>query len=236
MNAPINMGDFIAPKSSQLNSDDLVAGPRTITITRVSANPSEPTQPVAISFDGDEGRPWMPCKSSRRVLVHIWGADASKYVGRSLTLFRDPSVTFGGMAVGGIRIGAMSGIDSPVTMAITMSKAKRAPFTVKPLPTERAQVRPPATATPPAVASDPVDGEAQEAPSTPKQDPGQWADAYVSKVKACGDRGELVELQRKNGKALGKMDDAHPALAEYITLETSRQLASFDMDDAGEPA
>jgi hypothetical protein len=141
MNA-INMGDFIAPKSNQTNADDLTAGPRTIRITRVSANPSEPTQPVAMNYEGDDGKPYLPCKSMRRVFVSVWGADASKYVGRSVTLYRDAKVTFGGMAVGGIRISHMSDIAEPVTLAITMSKAKRAPMTIQPLRTAKRQPEP----------------------------------------------------------------------------------------------
>jgi hypothetical protein len=34
----------------------------------------------------------------RRILVGVWGKDASKYVGRSMTLYRDPAVAFGGLA------------------------------------------------------------------------------------------------------------------------------------------
>jgi hypothetical protein len=49
----------------------------------------------------------------RRVLVAMWGAEASAYVGRSLTLFRDPDVKFGGMETGGIRISHATHIDAP---------------------------------------------------------------------------------------------------------------------------
>jgi hypothetical protein len=132
MNA-VNMGDFIAPKSDQLNSDDLIGGTMTITVTKVSANEGSPEQPISIYFDGDNGKPYKPCKSMRRVMVAVWGADASKYVGRSMTLYRDAAVQFGGMQVGGIRISHMSHIDEKKTMALTATRAKRAPFTVLPL-------------------------------------------------------------------------------------------------------
>lgn len=121
----------IAPKSDQLNADDLIVGPRTIKITNVSLLAGE--QPIAIRFDGDDGKPYKPCKSMRRVLVTIWGSDGTKYVGRSMTLYRDEKVVFGGQEVGGIRISHMSHIDKPVTMALTASKAKRKPYTVAPL-------------------------------------------------------------------------------------------------------
>jgi hypothetical protein len=139
----------IAPKSDQLNSDDLIAGPITITITRVSGNEGNPEQPINIFFDGDGGKPYRPCKSMRRVLVHVWGKDGSQYSGRSMTLYRDPDVQFGGLKVGGTRISHMSHIDGPITMALTATRANRKPFTVKPLVMQAAR----ATAPDPAVAA-----------------------------------------------------------------------------------
>lgn len=122
----------IEPKSDQINADDLIAGPRTITITRVTLCDS-PTQPLAIYFAGDNGKPYKPCKSMRRVLVTIWGADGSKYIGRRLTIYRDDSVQFGKEAVGGIRISHLSHISRPVTLALTAARASRKPYTVQPL-------------------------------------------------------------------------------------------------------
>jgi hypothetical protein len=119
-------------KSSQLNTDDLIAGPKTITITKVAAGSAE--QPVAVSFEGDSGKPWYPCKSMRRVLVAAWGADASQYVGRRVTLFRDPGVTYGGIQVGGIRVSHLSDLDGPLSIALTVTRQKRSPYKVQPLP------------------------------------------------------------------------------------------------------
>jgi hypothetical protein len=131
----VNMAAFTAPKSDQLNADDLIGGPRTITVSGVRANDGGPEQPVSIDFAGDDGKPYKPCKSMRRVMVHVWGADAKQYIGRSMTLYCDPGVQFGGMKVGGIRISHMSHIDKAQTMALTATRAKRAPFTVHPLQT-----------------------------------------------------------------------------------------------------
>ena len=75
----------------------------------------------------------MPCKSMRRVLIHNWGGNGAEYVGRNLTLYGDPDVKFGGLAVGGIRISHMRHIPKEVTMALTATKASRKPFTVQPL-------------------------------------------------------------------------------------------------------
>ncbi|SFG65643.1 hypothetical protein [Methylobacterium gossipiicola] len=131
-----DLSQTIAPKSDQLNADDLIGGPRTIKVTRVTKM-AEPDQPIAIGFEGDGGKPYKPGKSMRRVLVWVWGADGNAYVGRRMTLYRDDKVQFGGMAVGGIRISHMSDIAAPVTMALTEKRASRKPFTVKPLASER---------------------------------------------------------------------------------------------------
>jgi len=128
----IDLSLTIAPKSDQLNADDLIAGPRTIRITSIHGS-DDPDQPVAIHFEGDNKKPYKPCKSMRRVLVNAWGADGTAYVGRSLTLYRDEGVQFGGIKVGGIRISHMSHIEREVTMALTATRAKRTPYTVRPL-------------------------------------------------------------------------------------------------------
>lgn len=132
MNASTDMRAVIIPKSDQMNADDLLAGPITITIRDISIRPGT-EQPVSIHFDGDNNKPFKPCKSMARVLVHAWGPDAKAYIGRSLTLYCDPKVIWAGMAVGGIRISHMTHIEREMLMALTATKGKRAPFIVKPL-------------------------------------------------------------------------------------------------------
>jgi len=137
----IDISQTTAPKSDQLNSDDLIGGPRTITITRVSANEGG-DQPINVFFEGDDNKPFRPCKGMRRVMIAIWGNNGATYAGKSMTIWRDPSVTWGGMAVGGIRISHMSHMDRDTTLAITESKTKRKPLVVRvltvatPAPTE----------------------------------------------------------------------------------------------------
>lgn len=132
-----DLSQTIAPKSDQMNADDLIAGPRTIRISRVSVDVGG-EQPVALNFEGDNGKPFRPCKSMRRVLVALWGADGSAYAGRSMTLYRDETVQFGGLAVGGIRISHMSDIDAEKTLVLTATKKSRKPFTVRRLVVEPA--------------------------------------------------------------------------------------------------
>lgn len=135
-----DLSKTISAKSDQLNADDLLGKTVTIKITDVSIKGDE--QPVVIHYEGDNGKPYKPCKSMRRVLVHVWGADGAKYKGRQLTLYCDPSVRFGSMEVGGIRISHMSHIDKQITMALTATRANKKPFTVRPLVEDSPQINP----------------------------------------------------------------------------------------------
>ncbi len=128
-----DLTNTIEAKSDQLGADDLMSGPRNIKITKVSADTGSSEQPIVINFEGDNRKPWKPCKSMRRLLVAIWGPNGNEYVGRSVTLYRDPTVKWGGMEVGGIRISHMSHIDKPVTIALTATRGNKKPTTVQPL-------------------------------------------------------------------------------------------------------
>lgn len=128
----MDMTRTIEPRSDQLNADDLMAGPVTVTITGVTRG--TPEQPVNVELAEYPGRPYRPAKSMRRVLVAAWGKDSSVYAGRRLTLYRDPRVRFGREEVGGIRISHLSHITAPMTVMLTVTRGRRAPFTVQPLP------------------------------------------------------------------------------------------------------
>lgn len=131
----------IQAKSDQLNAEDLIGGPRTVTVTGVKVSTSE-DQPVSISFQGDNGKPFKPCKTVRRLLVRVWGDNADAYAGRSMTLYLDPSVKYGGMAVGGIRVSHVSHIDAPQKFFLTETRGKKAQITVQPLKAKPAQQMP----------------------------------------------------------------------------------------------
>lgn len=127
----MDISSTIQADSTQINADDLVS-PRTVTITGVSKGTAD--QPVNLEVAEFPGRAYRPCKSMRRVLVFAWGPDASTYIGRRLTLFNDQTVKWGGVAVGGLRIAAMSNIDKPLTIALTETRGKKKPHKVEPLP------------------------------------------------------------------------------------------------------
>jgi len=127
----MDLTESIAPKSDQLNADDLISGPVTVTVQEVVQGTSE--QPVDVRLVEFPGRAYRPSKSMRRVMVMAWGAEASTYAGRRITLFRNPEITFGRDKVGGIEIIALSHIEKPLTVALTATRGKRKSFTVQPL-------------------------------------------------------------------------------------------------------
>lgn len=131
----MDLSPTIIPKSDQLNADDLVAGPITIKITSVDVKPGE--QPVSIHYEGENGRPYKPSKGMRRVLVMLWGKDGKDYVGRRLTLFRNPDITFGKDKTGGIQISHASHIAERAECALTVRRGRREPFFVEPLVAEK---------------------------------------------------------------------------------------------------
>ena len=127
----MDVSETTTPKSDQQNFDDYIAGPKTVTVSEVKKGNAE--QPVEIHLVEFPGRPFKPSKSMRRVLVAAWGSDSSVYAGRQMTLFGDPTVRFGGSAVGGIRISHLSHITKALTVSLTVTRGKRAPFIVQPL-------------------------------------------------------------------------------------------------------
>jgi len=127
----MDLTESIAPKSDQLNADDLISGPVTVTVQEVVQGTAE--QPVDVRLVEFPRRAYRPSKSMRRVMVMAWGAEASTYAGRRITLFRNPEITFGRDKVGGIEISALSHIDKPLTVALTATRGKRKNFTVAPL-------------------------------------------------------------------------------------------------------
>lgn len=130
----MDITETLVPRSDQLNAEDLLTGPRTVTVEKVTKGSVE--QPVDIHLVEFPGRPFKPSKTVRRILVAAWGAEATVYTGRRMTLYRDPAVRFGGLDVGGIRVSHLSHIDKRITIALTVTRGKRARFTVDPLPSD----------------------------------------------------------------------------------------------------
>lgn len=126
----MDLTESIQPRSDQINADDLIAGPMTVTIREVIKGAAE--QPFDFKLVESE-RVYRPSKTSRRVIVAAWGAEAANYAGRRLTLYREPSITYGGKVVGGIRVSHLSHIDGPLEVMAQTTRGKREKFVVQPL-------------------------------------------------------------------------------------------------------
>ena len=216
----------IAPKSDQMNSDDLIGGTMTITVTGVSLC-QEPEQPVAVNYDGDNGKPYKPCKSMRRVLIDTWGPDGKAYVGRSLTLYRDPEVAFGGMKVGGIRISHMSHIDKPKTMALTATRANKKPFTVKPLKVE-SPAKAQAQESAPAASQQPPAAQTVSAPpKKPLPTPQEIVDAIQKRFSETENQADHAAILAHDltDKQIAWLARNHPDLHHLV--ETARAESAF---------
>lgn len=200
-----DMSAVIVPKSDQINADDLLSGPMTIQITGVKVSSGQ-EQPVSMFFDGST-KAYRPCKSMARVLVSAWGADSSKYVGRSMTLYCDPKVKWGGMEVGGIRISHMSHLESPLTLALTMTRANKKPFTVRPM-----QATKPSTA------------PTQPTAEPSKEDSGPGAVDLVSAAQAS-ELADLCEAAGRDAKKVlataGYADWTEFTLIDYMEAKTA---------------
>jgi len=213
-----DMNSVITPKSDQLNADSLLSGPRIIRVTEVLISPGT-EQPVTVRYEDDDGKPWKPCKSMSRVLVFAWGPDAKAYAGRYVELYLDPSVKWGGMAVGGVRISRMSHLERDLVIALTATKGKKAMFTVKPLVIEQKQAEP--------------------APK-PRQTAEEWAASHIAEVGQAQDADALDALQKGAEKAMAKLITSKPELHADVMNAYDQRIAELtpapqaDDGEAGE--
>lgn len=124
----MDISNTIIANSDQINAADLTGNPITVTIREVTKGDRD--QPVHVHLREVEDKTWRPSKSMRRVMVKLWGPDASQYAGKRVTLYNDPSVKWAGQAVGGVRISHASGINGPVSIPLQVARGKSEKFTV----------------------------------------------------------------------------------------------------------
>lgn len=202
-----DLSKTVTPKSDQQNAEDYLSGPKTITITAVSADTASREQPIKISFSGDENRPWKPCLTMRRLLIALWGPNGNDYIGRKLTLYRDPDTLWGGLKVGGIRVSHASHIDKNMTIALTETRGKKRPITVKVLENDNVQRQD----TKPADAPKPTDPYAEYAREFKRRldnEPWQAVDSWWSNTEAD-----------REGMAADRVEKMSAALAAKIEKE-----------------
>lgn len=201
-----DLSDTIAPKTDQLNADDLIAGPIKITITKVVKKDGDKQQPTWIYYQGDNGKPWKPCLGMRRILIEAWGTKGDDYVGRAAKLYRDKEVIYGGKKQGGIRISHLSHIDAPMETLVTIRKGFREPFTVHPL----------------SVVAKKEITEADKAAAARKK-----ADAIIAAIANAQTAYGVAQVDIDNADALDRLEANYPALAEEIANQRAFKIDSF---------
>lgn len=204
-----DISEIIEPKSDQLNADDLAAGDRTIRIRDVKVLGAGKEQPIWVYFDGDNNKPWKPCKTMARLLANIWQAPNTKeWVGRAVTLYCDPNVTWAGAKVGGIRVKAVSHIDAPRQMAITESRTKKKLATIGV-----------------------VSAEAQK----PAEDKAAiWTDGYITAIEGCDTLDDLVALENRQAQNVAKLKETRPDLFERLNAASQARAAALSREGKSE--
>lgn len=132
MNTVSNLRDTIVPNSNQLNADQLIAGPMTVTVTAVRRGSGD-DQPVTVHYEGENGRPFKPCLTMRKVLIFAWGEDGEQWAGKMMTLYNRRDVKWGGVEVGGIRISHMSHVEGDIKLSLAVTRGKKEPIIIKKL-------------------------------------------------------------------------------------------------------
>jgi hypothetical protein len=172
-------------------------------VRKVAGNDGD--QPVSIYFEGDNNKPFKPCKTIRRVLLAVWGKFATDYVGRSMTIYRDDSVTFGGLNTGGIRISHMSHIDKETVVVVMKTKGKKAGITIKPLVMEQA----------------------------PTPDHEKFAATTIAAIHRAPDIEKLESFIQSRSAKLDAMADVRPDLAAQVGDALTARRA--ELQPEGEP-
>lgn len=202
-----NLRDTIVPKSDQLNAEQLIGAPLTITVTDVRRGSTD-EQPITIHYDSDAGRPYKPCKSMRKVLVFAWGEDGRQWIGRSMTLFNNPEVMFGGVKVGGIRISHLSDIERDIALSLTKTRGKKEQFVIQKLAADPKveQYRQRLTA----VAADGVDKLAEAWKKTPARIRSALGDGFKEALKQQAQKASQVHTVSDVAQEVAGKVDALP--------------------------
>jgi hypothetical protein len=187
--------EALAPKSDQLNADDLIPGPRTIKITGARIIKDGRQLRITLNFEGDNGKPFKPCKTMGRAMVMVWAITDDNYeqqfIGKSLRVYRDPSVKFGDQGeVGGIRISHMSHIDKPARVKLTVSQGQKREFVFQPLPK---------------IANE---GGNQRGRQTPQE----WVADHKDAIDDAATIEDLDLIEKSGERAMGKLKAEHPDL------------------------
>tara|TARA_R110000850_G_C9742296_1_gene444496 strand:+ start:65 stop:676 length:612 start_codon:yes stop_codon:yes gene_type:complete len=133
-----DLSDTIEAQSDRINAADLMGADKVIVINEVVRYSESGTNKFYLNYVGHNGRAYKPSLGMRRIIMTLWGKDGTQYIGRSIKIFRDPTVIYAGKAAGGVVISAMTDIKAKATVVIPISKTKSVTYIIDRLePTQK---------------------------------------------------------------------------------------------------
>jgi hypothetical protein len=131
MSVDVDIRAATKPKSDQLNYETFLTGHQTFTVSKVT--PGDRDHPVFIHMNECPSTPYKPSKGMLKCIAQPdgWGDKSSQWVGKSITLYGDPTVIYGGVEVGGIKVAALSDINGDYETLISARRGVRKPHLIK---------------------------------------------------------------------------------------------------------
>ena len=131
MSVDVDIRAATKPKSDQLNYETFLTGPQTFTVSKVT--PGDRDHPVFIHMNECPATPYKPSKGMLKCIAQPdgWGDKSSQWVEKSITLYGDPTVIYGGVEVGGIKVAALSDINGDYETLISARRGVRKPHLIK---------------------------------------------------------------------------------------------------------
>lgn len=131
MSVDVDIRAATKPKSDQLNYETFLTGPQTFIVSKVT--PGDRDHPVFIHMNECPTTPYKPSKGMLKCIAQPdgWGDKSSQWVGKSITLYGDPTVIYGGVEVGGIKVAALSDINGDYETLISARRGVRKPHLIK---------------------------------------------------------------------------------------------------------
>ena len=91
-------GEYL--KCIHLQGQDVPVQVESVAVEEVG---EEKKRQIVLKFTGQERRLGL-CKTNAEQIAAMYGDDTNAWIGQTVTLWPDPTVSFGGKAVGGVRI------------------------------------------------------------------------------------------------------------------------------------
>ena len=98
----MDMTQFVT--GNYLGKDDIDVTGQDITITEIKIEQvKDEPRPVLISLTSGL-KPWILNKTNINILSALFGTESTAWHGKTINIYNDPTITFGGQVTGGLRV------------------------------------------------------------------------------------------------------------------------------------